>query len=142
MARILTMHILICATAVFTACNRKSPPSSVGSEVEAIADNGSIIRGHIAEQYGKLARVDTEDSYSIWTKATDLEPPATPFPTPQDPCGFAVNARVRAPWARAEKMYAGRIAEVHGKFAFVRFDDGDTTWRPCDTIREYQRNAN
>ena len=134
--------LFVCAVALAGACNRKAPPSTIGSEVDAPSPDGTMAAGRVSEQYGKLARVTFDRITEAWIQATELEPSAMPSPPPpQDTCKAAVDDRVRAPWALTRKMYAGRVIEVHGRFALVRFDDGDKTWAPCDAIVAYQRNG-
>jgi len=94
--------------------------------------------GRVVEQYGKLVRASLDDGYDTWVLAVDLEPPATPSEPPPDPCSVELGDRVRAPWARLGKLYAGRVIEIHGRFAHVRFDDGDKTWAACDSMRAHE----
>ncbi len=128
---------LVLIPVVFAGCGRKTPPSSVGSEVEAPVSDGTMGTARVAELYGKLARVQFERGGEAWVLASELEPPATSRPPPPDACAVAQGDRVRAPWSPTEKMYAGRVTEVHGRIAEVQFDDGDKTWTPCDAIRPY-----
>jgi hypothetical protein len=39
-----------------------------------------------------------------------------------------VGSSVQAPWSRAQKMYPGKVTELHGKLALINFDDGDKGW--------------
>jgi hypothetical protein len=39
-----------------------------------------------------------------------------------------VGSTVQAPWSRAQKMFPGKVTEVHGKLAHINFDDGDQGW--------------
>lgn len=121
--------------ALVGACGRKTPPSTVGSEVEAPRSDGTMGTAQIAELYGKLARVRFERGDEAWVLAVELEPPATATPPPPDACAFAPGDRVRAPWSPTENTYAGRVREVHGRIAEVQFDDGDKIWTPCDAVR-------
>jgi len=132
---------VLCLNAGVTAaaCNRRTPPASIGTEVEAPTFDGTTAMGRVAEQYGKLARVTFDRGGETWCEATDLEPPGMPSAPPLDTCSVGVDDRVRAPWSRTGKSYAGRIAETHGRFALVRFDDGDTTWVACESIQPYER---
>jgi len=128
------VHVFLAAFAL-GGCGRKTPPSTVGSEVQALRADGTLASARIVELYGKLARVSFEDKTEAWQLAVELEPPATPASTPEDPCSVAPDDRIRAPWTLTNTMYAGRVRETHGRIAEVQFDDGDRTWVPCDAIQ-------
>ena len=107
--------------------------------MDAPTGRGAMAAGRVDEQYGKLARVTFAEGNDAWVLATNLEPPAEPLPVPEDTCNARVNDRVRAPFARLRKVYAGRVWSYMGVFAHVRFDDGDETWADCEAIRAYER---
>jgi hypothetical protein len=64
--------------------------------------------------------------------------PGVPSPAPPSAGGsWRVGDRVLAPW---EPMcrYVGRIDEIRGDLAFIRFDDGDSAWLPIELLRPFE----
>lgn len=114
------------------AAEARSSGVVVGSRVLAPwGRSGQMYPGRVGELYGKLAKIDFDDGDLGWAEVTRLRPAGTPKPTPQDPCNVRIGERVRAPWSRSGALYAGIVAEVHGKLAKVDFDDGDQGWALC-----------
>ena len=105
--------------------------------VEALS-NGTTKTGFVMERYGKLAHVDFDDGDHDWFSVEELDPSGVAEQAPPDSCGFAMGDRVLSPWSATSKAYAGRVTEVHGKFAAVLFDDGDKTWTPCAELKAHK----
>ena len=92
---------------------------------------GQMYPGRVTELYGHLAQIDFDDGDRGWADVTRLQPAGAPRATPSDRCSVRIGQKVRAPWSRAERMFPGTVAQVHGKLALVDFDDGDQGWALC-----------
>jgi hypothetical protein len=45
-----------------------------------------------------------------------------------------VGSEVEAPWSSPGMMFPGRVTEIYGKMAFIKFDDGDEGWAPVTEL--------
>lgn len=86
-------------------------------------------------QYGKIAQLRFADANTGWVLVKSIEPPgAIQLPPAGDSCERAVGDKVSAPWSTSYSKFTGSVGELHGKMAFIRYDDGEKDWAACDAL--------
>ncbi len=91
--------------------------------------------GKVIGLYGRLAHVEFQSGQQHWVNVKELEPEGRVLKTGiGDGCSVENTAIVKAPWGKRKKLYKGVVDVVHGKFAHVRFNDGDQGWALCAEI--------
>ena len=48
--------------------------------------------------------------------------------SPQLAGAVSVGDSVLAPWSRTKRRYGGKVDQIYGKLAFIKFEDGDSGW--------------
>jgi hypothetical protein len=49
-------------------------------------------------------------------------------PSPQQAGAVSIGDSVLAPWSRTKRRYGGKVDQIYGKLAFIKFEDGDSGW--------------
>ena len=115
-------------------------PLSVGMKAKFIrARDGKTFDLEILTLYGKLALVQYQRdqvaenaSLEEWKLVTELEPAGIPQELPPDDlCYLSPGQKARCPFLDDTRRYPGRVIEVHGRMALIKYDDGDQAWAFC-----------
>jgi hypothetical protein len=118
-------------------------PLAIGKTVK-LRSGDKVFDVEILALYGKLAMVKFRrdqvakgSALENWVDATTLEPKGNAEPAPAgDSCRFAAGQQISCPYLGDRRRFAGRVTEVHGKMASVRYDfDGATLWNFCSECR-------
>ena len=118
-------------------------PLSVGGTAKLALNNGQVADVQILALYGKLALVQIPAAQSAsgsnsdeWVEVAKLDPQGVPQDLPPaDGCALSVGQQARCPLAGSSdrRRWPGRIIEVHGRMAIIRYnDDNSQVWVFCN----------